>query len=49
MTDDEKKPDLWECARCDGVGWYEGSETLCANCEACEGTGIVDKSESVSR
>lgn len=44
MSEEEHKPDLWECDRCDGVGWYEGGETLCTHCEICDGTGVVDKS-----
>jgi hypothetical protein len=30
------------CGDCDGVGWYEGGETLQTQCERCYGTGWAD-------
>lgn len=30
-----------ECRTCDGVGWYEGGETLKTTCPHCCGTGII--------
>jgi len=44
MKEAEKKPDLWECEMCDGVGWHEAGVALKNVCEDCDGCGVVDKS-----
>lgn len=41
-----KLSDFFECANCDGVGWYEGGKTIKTTCEKCDGRGalFVEKS-----
>ena len=46
-----EKPKYWECDRCDGVGWFEGGESIKTQCDVCHGHGVVmaDTRKAMSR